>query len=66
MAKARVYHRRPVKTRNARCETPCIVSFDGGETFEEFKNAPAKEANAKHRIERDKDGNFIVKEKKLR
>jgi hypothetical protein len=64
--KARVYHRRPVRTRRGASETPCIVSFDGGTTFEEFKNAPPKEASAKHKIVQLTDGSFGLIEKKLR
>jgi hypothetical protein len=62
--KARVYHRRPARTRRGTMETPCIVSFDGGETFEAFKNAAPKEA--KHKIVQLADGSFGLIEKKLR
>lgn len=62
--KARVYHRRPIRTKHGASETDCIVSFDGGKTFRAFAGEKPHDAN--HKIVQLDDGSFGLIEKKLR
>lgn len=61
--KGRVYHRYPAKLTNGSVSTECVVSFDGGKTFEGFHGK--KPHRAKH-VLKQVNGEWVLVEKELR
>jgi hypothetical protein len=54
---------RPKRTRHGASETKCVVSYDGGKTYETFV---PKRKQAKTSIVRTQSGEWIVVENKPR